>query len=92
MHEATGLENLYDLFHLPLSVEAHQELRDLQLELNGIDSSDQYVTWNFSWSEAFFSTKKYTNPLLVIMKWLNQSLIYGRHATFRDKFFLLACS
>jgi hypothetical protein len=77
MHEATSSEDIYDLFQLPLPIEAHQELRDLQLDLNGIVSSDQYDTWSFSWSEAFFPQRKFTEPLLVIMKWLNQSLIYG---------------
>jgi hypothetical protein len=64
LHKATGLEDLYDLFHLPLSIEAHQEFRSLQLDLNGINSSDRDDIWCLRGNEASFSTKKVYRALI----------------------------
>jgi hypothetical protein len=64
MLEAIGFEDLYDLFHLPLSIEAHQEFRSLLLDLNGLSNSDLNDVWHFNESDVFFSTKKVYRALI----------------------------
>ena len=50
-------EDIYDLFHLPLSTIAHQELSDLQDEIRDIDFSNNPDSWIFPWGTEY-STKK----------------------------------
>jgi hypothetical protein len=58
LNQAINEESLYNLFHLPLSVIAHQELHDLQDDLNDLSTTNQNDTWNLRTSNKNFSTKK----------------------------------
>jgi hypothetical protein len=51
--------NIYNLFHLPLSHIAHQELQELSSELADATTCNLVESWNFQWSNPIYSTKKF---------------------------------
>jgi hypothetical protein len=50
--------NIYNLFHLPLSHIAHQELQEPRTELADATTGNLVYSWNFKWSNPIYSTKK----------------------------------
>jgi hypothetical protein len=50
--------SIYDLFQLPLSLIAHEELQQLQGELNDMSPSNDHDTWKLEGNSAILSTKK----------------------------------
>jgi hypothetical protein len=52
-------EDLYDLFNLPLSVTAHEELHTLQDELNSLDITTEHDKWEFAWGDRYSFKKVY---------------------------------
>jgi hypothetical protein len=42
-------ESIYDMFHLPLSVMAHQQLHRLYEEIQNIQFSEEYDDCSFGW-------------------------------------------
>jgi hypothetical protein len=70
--KALNEANIYNLFHLPLSHIAHQELQDLRSELDDANTGNIVDSWNFEWSNPVYSTKKnyrigehYTHPAIL---------------------------
>jgi hypothetical protein len=55
---ANNSAQLYDLFHLPLSQQAHDQCSALQDLLNQNQILDQNDTWSFIWNSNNFSVKK----------------------------------
>jgi hypothetical protein len=64
MEKVLDNDSIYNLFHLPLSTVAHQELHDLQNELNEITVIDQHDSWILQGSNATFSTKRIYRELI----------------------------
>jgi hypothetical protein len=50
-------ENIYDMFHLPLSSTAHEELHNLEHEFLDLEITEDHDIWSFSWGSSY-STKK----------------------------------
>ena len=61
---AINSDNTYDMFQLPLSVVAHNQLMELQGELNSIQITDDKDTWKFLWGDTKYNTKKVYNALI----------------------------
>jgi hypothetical protein len=61
---ALAEDSIYNLFQLPLSIEARNELHNLQEEINDIELSSQPESWDFTWSNATFSTKNSYRALI----------------------------
>jgi hypothetical protein len=57
-------ENIYNIFHLPLSHIAHQELQDLNTELADATIGNLVDSWNFQWSNPIYATKKLYRQLI----------------------------
>lgn len=61
VQEATNLEYLEDLFHLPLSTQAYEEFQQLEIIFEEVRSSeyrDCNDTWSYLWGSANFSSSK----------------------------------
>jgi hypothetical protein len=56
-------ENLYDMFHLPLSTIAHEELYNLEQEFLDLKITEDHDIWSFSWGSSY-STKKVYRELI----------------------------
>jgi hypothetical protein len=56
-------ENIYDMFHLPLSTIAHDELHNLEHELLDLSITATDDIWYFNWGSNF-STKKVYKELI----------------------------
>ena len=54
-----GITNLQEAFHLPLSHQAHAELKQLQLEVSEVQLSNEIDKWTYVWDTNHFSTKQY---------------------------------
>jgi hypothetical protein len=53
-----SLEDLYDHFHLPLSLTAVDQLNNLHNLISNIPHSTEHDIWSFSWGGNRYSTKK----------------------------------
>lgn len=52
--------DLREAFHLPLSVQAHDEVRQLQTQVASIDiSSDRHDSWTYIWGAKTYTAKAY---------------------------------
>jgi hypothetical protein len=58
LEKAYGSPDLHALFSLPLSVEAHEQLQNLQLELSILDINDQNDKWCYIWGSIHYSSSK----------------------------------
>jgi hypothetical protein len=56
-------KDIYDLFNLPLSIIAQEELNDLQEEFHNITFNTANDEWSFTWGNKF-STKKLCRALI----------------------------
>jgi hypothetical protein len=56
-----GQENLTDLFHLPLSVQAYAELNEIQSLLQSNPVTSEGDSWNFCWGPAYTAAKFYNH-------------------------------
>jgi hypothetical protein len=77
-------ENIYDLFHLPLSTIAMQQCNDLNNNLTDLaDNTEKYI-WGFEWGD-FYSTKKMYEAIMnppdavVPFKWIWNSCFLSKH-------------
>jgi hypothetical protein len=73
-----GHENLTDLFHLPLSVQAYAELIELQSLLQSNPVTSEGDSWNFCWDPVYTAAKFYNHihahiQVPVVYKWLWKS-------------------
>jgi hypothetical protein len=62
--KALNEANIYNLFHLPLSHIAHQELQDHRADLDDAITGSTVDTWSFEWSNPMYSTKKVYRQLI----------------------------
>ena len=54
-----GITTLQEAFHLPLSPQAHAEMRQLQLEVSEVQLSNEIDKWTYVWNTNLFSAKQY---------------------------------
>ena len=79
---------LSDLFNLPVSVEAYNQMQELQFELSTLVLDDMNDSWTYIWgSSQFLSSKAYrilTGHTQVdpIFKWLWKTSCQGKHKVF----------
>jgi hypothetical protein len=52
-------ENVYDMFHLPLSTIAHEELHNLEQEFTDLEITGDHDIWSFNW-EVHTPQNEYT--------------------------------
>ena len=60
-----GCTNLNETFHLPLSMQAHNELRDIQ-EITthiGNDAGEDMDSWVYEWGSEIYTAKDTTNSI-----------------------------
>jgi hypothetical protein len=46
-------ENIYYMFHLPLSTIAHEELHKLEQEFLNLEITEDHDIWSFSWGSSY---------------------------------------
>ena len=86
--EASNSPQLYDMFHLPLSQQAHHQCSVLQDLFNHSQMIDQNDNWSFIWNSNSFSVKKAYQHLSghqhlhPIYKWLWNSSCQNKHKVF----------
>ena len=56
-----GSQNLNETFHLPLSMQAHNELRNIQeiMAHVGNDAGDDMDSWVYEWGSEIYTAKRY---------------------------------
>ena len=54
-----AIMSLGEAFHLPLSPQAHAELRQLQSEVMEVQLSNELNQWTYIWDTSLFTTKQY---------------------------------
>ena len=79
---AKNMENIYNLFQLPLSIVAHQQLHRLLDQLNDISEYNDSDKWNFNWGSNTHMTKKIYNFLMGHSGTADPKSGSGKHATF----------
>ena len=56
LRKALDSANIHDLFNLPVSVEAYDQMQELQFELSELVLSDENDKWTYIWGNTkFFS-------------------------------------
>jgi hypothetical protein len=73
-----GQEDLTDLFHLPLSVQAYAELSELQSMSHGNPVTPEGDSWNFCWDPTYTAAKFYNhihahNQVPSVYRWIWKS-------------------
>ena len=58
--------DIYEIFHLPLSLIAHEELHSLRNDINDIEQDDEYDSWTLD-SGPVFSKKMYRTLVCILM-------------------------
>ena len=89
MKEVVLAPDLDSIFHLPLSLEAHEELLDLQTFVQEIDyTPDAKDSWTFLWGNQSYSSRRYYK---LVFQNLHTSPIFAKirksKCTSRLKFF-----
>jgi len=88
LSKAHGTATLHDLFNLPLSVEAYNQLQELQLEFSTIALNEMNDNWVYIWGSAQFSSSKAYKTLTghsqvePIFRWLWKTSCQGKHKFF----------
>ena len=54
-----GITTLQEAFHLPLSPQAHAEMRQLQFQVSEVQLSNEIDKWTYVWDTNLFSAKQY---------------------------------
>jgi hypothetical protein len=58
LSKAHGTATLHDLFNLPLSIEAYNQLQELQPEFSTTALNEMNDNWIYIWGSAQFSSSK----------------------------------
>jgi hypothetical protein len=75
-HQFLSVDDKSEFFHIPLSVEAHDQYQLMIMELDNIQISTSKDTWSYIWgSTVFASSKAYSHllgsiPVPPIYNWL----------------------
>jgi hypothetical protein len=81
-------ENLYSMFHLPLSAQAFEQYCDLELSIQSLTIADDKDSWSYIWGGSQFSVSKAYNHLIgthsvhPAFKWLWKSSCQQKHKVF----------
>ncbi|TVU27564.1 hypothetical protein EJB05_19054, partial [Eragrostis curvula] len=60
LHKAMNAESFEEIFHLPLSNEAYEELLDMQLEIENMDLPyEDDDIWSYIWGSVSYSSSKF---------------------------------
>jgi len=85
LSKALGIVTFHDLFSLPVSIEAYNQLQDFQLELSEILLNDENDRWTYIWGNNQFSFAKAYKSLTghsqvePIYKWFWKTSCQGKH-------------
>jgi hypothetical protein len=63
LQQASSMEDLHNLFHLPMSEAAFQQFLTLQTEIDALDINEENDIWSHIWCNAEFSVKKAYNAI-----------------------------
>lgn len=79
--------NLSQLFHLPLSVQAYQQLQQLLVILQRFPHTQEKDVWSYTWGERFHSNRAYKllmghSQIHDSYKWLWKSKCQPKHKVF----------
>jgi len=55
---AKQTENIHNLFHLPLSEQAYDQLQRLQTDIERINETVEHDTWSYIWGNSYYSSAK----------------------------------
>ncbi|KAL6627690.1 hypothetical protein ACP70R_031416 [Stipagrostis hirtigluma subsp. patula] len=86
--EAKAMEDISDLFHLPLTQIAFLQIGELQVQLNNIHLTDQNDNWQYIWGTKLFSSAKAHkvmighSPVHPAFKWLWKCSCQMKHKVF----------
>jgi len=81
-------DSLPSLFNLPVSVEAYNQLQELQYELSSLVLDDLNDSWTYIWGSPQFSSSKAYRSLIghtqahPIFKWLWKTSCQNKHKVF----------
>lgn len=84
-NEAKRSIPIHSLFHLPLSVQTHEQLLQLQLHLDQMENSEERDNWRYIWNSKGFSVKKAYRQLSghlevhQVFKWVWKSSCQSKH-------------
>ena len=98
VQQVVHTEYLEDLFHSPLSIQAHQQF--LQLEdkchaLRQLEYQDCTDTWSYIWCSSVFTSSKSYKVLIVVKQvpphfaWLWKSSCQPKHKIFSGCFYMI---
>jgi hypothetical protein len=88
LRKAHDTTTLHVLFSLPVSVEAYNQLQELQLEFVAITLTEMNDNWTYIWGSAQFSSSKAYKTLTghsqaaPIFRWLWKTSCQGKHNFF----------
>jgi hypothetical protein len=88
LKKTISAESILELFHLLLSVQAHTQFQELQLELTDLLVEDLNDIWTHIWGSPNFSSSKAYKSLSgqsqidPIFKWLWKTACQGKHKIF----------
>ena len=85
---AHDTDYFHDLFHLPLSIEAYNQMQELQVELSDLTLDNVNDSWTYIWGSSHFSSSKAYKILTghsqidPIFKWLWKTSCQSKHKVF----------
>jgi hypothetical protein len=85
LRKAFDSVNFHDLFNLPVSVEAYNQMQEFQLELSELVLSEENDKWTYIWGNTQFSSSKAYKSLTghsqvhPIYRWLWKTSCQGKH-------------
>lgn len=88
MHKVISIEDLTQLFQLPLSVEAFQQLEQTQDLLNDIQETKENDRWVYIWGSTLYSSSKAYKRMIghrkvhPVIQWLWTSNCQMKHKVF----------
>jgi hypothetical protein len=88
LSKAHGTATLHDLFNLPLSIEAYNQLQELQPEFSTTALNEMNDNWIYIWGSAQFSSSKAYKTLTghsqaePIFRWLWKTSCQEKHKIF----------
>lgn len=86
--EAVTMDNLLELFNLPLSQQAFQQLNQLQQDLQQLTINDQADSWTCMWNSGKFSVARAYKqlsghrPIHKSFKWIWDNSCQNKHKVF----------
>lgn len=87
LQQAKSSQSLPDLFHLPLSVTAYDQLQSIADILDSVHPSIDSDRWGYIWGPSFLPSKAYKHlmghcDVLPAFRWLWKSCCQNKHKVF----------